>query len=622
MSVDVNLCLEAGLGAESDECELPIDPTEEGLPCEPGLRCFDGSCVAPCAFDPDNPEFGCGADVCIPVFQGAGDNWPGICGESCSAFTVGACGQDSSLCTLLTDGAGESASVWYCQDFADFNGDFVGTSEVCDTAADPITVCSEGHFCEPADSDGICVQYCDPTEGSDAALANCPWLPGDALLGAEVGATEVGKASEYAVVDASLSLVDLWEVDGTELRHTTIDDLALSEGIAYSVIALHSAETAVVEDWTTDSQAPASDQVGVTIYNLTDEPIDVFGALFELVLGELESGDSAAELTVAATADTDLGLGFYAKGRLADTTPWTVFSSVGGEDLNVDDYVELLLIGDVDPEGDGNPAEIVPVPVVAPALGDRDAALQVVHASASTGPIDVDWLGTTSGDQDDLGFGETTSDWRIKNVPADSSSSNISLTLSWDDDGGDSTTLSVEFIAPDDVITVVFWDNPDGSDRELMILRPGTPVGDSIQYRFTNLSHRDVNVARVAGGLGFDVGQRYPVTGATFTTRSGPREVVVRASNDDPSDPFLYEGASVNFVDGDVTEMLFEIDADEAPYLLDWIIDVPELPGAGTGEALLRLVNAASGAEDILMRDRLQLSCVEGTVPGLGTCRE
>ncbi len=150
-----SFCIPAGDIAAGGECGADVTGD-----CERGLLCFEGECTATCD---TTDSSACGSDECVAVFDGTGDNHPGICGTSCDAFSTGQCGEGESCQPAL---GRFGITAWYCADAPDT------LVEIGETCVPEDNNCVEGAVCLNQGTTAAPIYEC--TEHCDASIATEP----------------------------------------------------------------------------------------------------------------------------------------------------------------------------------------------------------------------------------------------------------------------------------------------------------------------------------------------------------------------------------------------------------------------------------------------------------------
>ena len=156
-----SFCVSAGTATVGGPCNLDTSdaPPASDL-CAPGLLCTGNRCIEPCNRANGNADC-TGGDACLGAYENTPRNRPGLCGQSCAAFSVGSCDAGQS-CQPIIGRAG--LNVWTCLD--ENAGPTYALGEVCDPAAN----CVEGSLCIADGEDGLgnpvnrCVAFCDPAD--------------------------------------------------------------------------------------------------------------------------------------------------------------------------------------------------------------------------------------------------------------------------------------------------------------------------------------------------------------------------------------------------------------------------------------------------------------------------
>ena len=616
-----NLCLEAGEAELGEDCDGEVDAVENGLPCAAGLRCFEGACVEPCQYDAAAPLVGCVNDTaCLPVFVSAGDNHPGVCQYNCTPFSVGECASGFA-CTFSVGEETGLVEAWYCSDLP---GDGLPTVEVdqtCSTDDPPTNLCAEGNYCEIEEPSGTCVQYCD-VDGTDVGvLADCPVLTGGPVLGDAVGSSNYGEATSYQSIDEATGEIDVWDLSGeVDSIFVALDSVNFDAGRAYTVLAWNTdaPAAALITDWTESTTALDGSTPYFSFYNVSDETLHLYSVIDDFFTTTLAPGASTDALLLNDGDHSEIGFGFALEAFYNDSEVWRDYLYIGRDDVAWGDFVDLFVVGVIDGEGAEPEPQVLAFSGAAPTLGIDEAAIQLINLSASTASVDVDWGPASMTDETGVGFGERSS-WSLIEVP-NGESRYIDVTLAWSDAGGGSKTLSTANFYGGNIVTVYFWDNPAGVDRELAsVNRSADPAETVVAYRLINVTDQALDGGRIEAALARGVdGLRYPETGGAFAGQAGEHLLVIRDALTGGS---LLELPGVYFNVGVLRGLVFGPSGSAPPWnAIDFDYPKPLLPAADSGDATVRFVHVANTTGGLIMRLRRNLVCVATEVAGIGRC--
>ena len=618
---DANLCLDAGETVEGGDCAGEADAIDNGLPCAAGLRCFEGKCVVPCLYDDTNPAGGCAGDPeCLPAFVFAGDNKPGICGEPCDPFSTGQCDAGWGCTFAVAEGTIE-VTTWYCSDLPGDGLPTVEIEEECSTADPPTNLCEEGHYCHVETTTGMCVQYCDLDDGS-GDLADCPVLGGDPVLGDGVGSSAFGDVTTYETVAAATSELDVWDLSGAgEVIFAALDSVDLEAGKAYSIVAWDDGTdtAAVITDWTDGAAAMSPGAPYFSLYNLSTTAIHMYSVIDDFFATTLAAGANSDALTVENGAATALGFGFYVEAEYGADGLWADFESINQAHVNWGGYIDVLAIGSIEASGEEPQARLAIFNYELPDLGTDEAGLLFINASASTPSVDVDWGPGSMTDETDIGFGNATSVWSKVAVP-EGSTLNVGVDLTWAADGGGTDSYSVIAVDRGHLVTVIFWDNPSGTDREIVSSNHTSDlVAGEATFQLTNLTEHPLGLGRMEAALARGVAApRYPATGAAFAGAGGTETLVIRDVAGVGDEPLLEEPGVVFNADM-VRGIVFRPTGTTPAWdIFDFEHAAPTLPDAISGDAAVRFVHGAEGTGDLLVRLRRVFGCVATDITGVG----
>ena len=141
-------------------------------------------------------------------------------------------------------------------------------------------------------------------------------------------------------------------------------------------------------------------------------------------------------------------------------------------------------------------------------------------------------------------------------------------------------------------------------------------------YRLTNVTEQALDGAHLEAALARSVAApRYPETGAAFAGATGVQDLVVRDATSE--DEARLETLSVTMTADMVRGVVFMPTATALVYrTMDFEYAAPTLPGAGSGDAVVRFVHGAKDTDQLLLRERRVLRCVATDVVGVGRCAD
>lgn len=376
---EASFCVTAGTVPEGGEC----GSNDDGTPlCGTGLRCVEGTCVAPCNRRDGDADCSEG-ETCVGAFDTTPRNQPGLCGVECSAFSTDECAEGEA-CNPVLGRFGINA--WMCQAVPD------GVTPVepgGDCSADD-AVCGAGYIClTTSDTTQECTQMCDPLGASAEPGASCGSASeaGDELF-ASVEALAASDYNNAAAGDVAAQV--RLTADGALATTTTL--VYAGDTVSSTVLtagADDAVETFSITDWTAGDTLPTNglrvvhgvfgaDAVDVW---LNYAPVDIaagaptytedFSADAEWTFGDLALGNEAGHTYTVFATPTGVTVTDDQPATLAADQAGVRFYNAGFGSTAVDIYFDCSapsLVGTVaDCEGDS--------PLVAGlAVGDFDDA--------------------------------------------------------------------------------------------------------------------------------------------------------------------------------------------------------------------------------------------------------
>lgn len=477
-----SFCVEGGTQGEGQTCSGAL-AGEANEVCAAGLRCRNGECIAPCAYDDGDPAAGCDAGECVPVFDQAGENTPGICTSVCDAYSAGDCA-DGEFCVPNIGSFSTEVLNWTCDEQADVT--VVEFDAGCDPDGED-NICPEGSLCVPNiddDTTGHCEALCDPTFEGEGELAFCPAGEPEPVFGEDY----IDALTDYAAVTAGTQMVSAYvePVGEADAELLASGNMTVTEGEAGTTVAHISSYTPgegeadpTIEygltsftDWT-GSDTLESGKAGLHIYNLSGMDVDVVSPV------DLDATYEDDEEWV----DVDSGAAGQFIGDLADTTRFEgvweyAMPPLDDADALYDAY-EVVLSGNTT---DGIAAIWLPN---APAALDSDrAAVRVLNASGASVYLDWDDADGVSNDLDgDLADGVVT-EWAVVDTTGLTGPLNIDVK---DTSEGTTALAYSSSLSDQDVLTVVIY-TMDTDTKSLPLAGVGDPADDMIAVRVSNVA--------------------------------------------------------------------------------------------------------------------------------------
>jgi hypothetical protein len=353
-----SFCINAGTATEGDPCGLDQSTTPPASDvCAPGLLCQDNTCIQPC--DLRNGDADCGeGDECLSAFDITPRNRPGLCGNSCTPFSTGECGE-SALCQPALGRAG--VNTWLCTPTPD--NDEVAPGEICNTAENH---CQEGYLCVGTEQDAEgntiarCLAVCDPA----AELAGDSPCGGDVAGATLIESVAFGAASGYLSLPGGTYGVQVRDAGSGGL--ITDLDVNVVAGEVHTELATLNGDGAFTRFTYVDLRAgettPAN---GLRVIHAAGGvgPVDVY--LASVLSSGLASGASTGYTQVAAG-----GYNLWINGATSIIEP-----GVAASGASVD--VIVAGSGTVFSASDSS------------AAGGSDARIRIAHAAASAPAVDI-----------------------------------------------------------------------------------------------------------------------------------------------------------------------------------------------------------------------------------------
>ena len=480
---EASFCIEAGTQAEGEECSGQLSG-EAGEICEPGLLCYDFTCVEPCVYGEDTKSVTCTEGECIPVFDHSGDNTPGVCGTECTEYSEGEC-EEGWACQANIGNFSAGVTAWTCLELSsDILVEYDGE---CDPEGVTNT-CGEGLACIPTIEDettGRCEQICDPTLEGTGAFATCPEGPGGTLFGEDTYVEPVA-GTDYATIDAGsfATLYAAIEPEGEGASEQLVDGsanfIAGTASTVYAYIASFTAGEGDADptltyglvtqvDVAAADVAPATDQARIWFSNFTDMTID----LFNMVMTQFDDA--------GATPDwTDVPADIVAQ---AVQDYWDILAIPEMEGGGLYDAYEVVVTGS-DPDYD-----VVWYGADATAPTGTNALVRFINALGVEIWVNADPTDGVGGGAFSVADG-AASDWIT--IDTDAFTGNLDINFQTAADSGVVITWNDEgAITATNIWTVVLWDN-DSSEAAILLDGPVAAAADTdIAIRAFNASEDD-----------------------------------------------------------------------------------------------------------------------------------